>query len=458
MSAQDLIDEDEDRIRVFCRVKPAELDVNGSTRQPHAFSRCVRTAGSGPFILPSTIGSEVSFKEYPVLESNVVELARRNVTNPQRFFFDGVLNEGCSQKDVFDMVARPLLRSLVAGFNAAIIAYGQTGSGKTYSLLGPPNLQLNPSVYAEETGSGNEESADQQSPGASKGHYDNSRLIYEGLLPRVMGQIIDLDHRRSNFGDEGARGQVLPPEWRCSCFEIYCNSIYDLLAFDRQELVSLHQSQLAPPGFNLSAPSASFAGADVARSSRQMGLQIREDPVLGPFVEGLREVEISNSNEALELVQLSLAARSTGETYLNRHSSRSHLVFQLRRTQRRIETMAVASPTKTPRSRHRSTSSDGYGNILLDDVDEPDGLVNSRAHRLGRPDHQSHSGGSFHSSDSLYQATKVHSSNSIFYFVDLAGSERLKDSGSTGIRKAGSNLKTRLAPSCLPCAAEYPSG
>ena len=326
--------DDADRIRVFCRVKPAELGVEapGSTsaalrQRQRAVSRCVRTAGSGPFILPSTINAEISFQEYPVLAPNVVELARRNVTNPQRFYFDGVLNESCSQKDCFDLVARPLLRSLMAGYNAAIIAYGQTGSGKTFTVLGPPEHLKGRDSSSSAWAGGYTNGGNDGGGGGEDRQYDSSRLIYEGLLPRVLGHIIDLDNSRSNFGDEGAPGQqALPPEWRCSCFEIYCNSIYDLLAFDRQELASMHQSPIGSRSSRSTAgaggASAAFTGGVAAMGGqsgaifRQLALQIREDPVLGPYVEGLREVAVTSSDEALDLVRLSMAARATGETYV----------------------------------------------------------------------------------------------------------------------------------------------
>ncbi len=314
---------------MFCRVKPADLAAVHRGPASGDVSRCVRTANSGPFILPSTVGSEVSFQAYPSLPTNVVELARRNVTNPQQFVFDGVLDEGCSQKACFDMIARPLLSSLVAGYNAAIIAYGQTGSGKTYTILGPED-QLQPrrsrsrssrggrgsgpldGGFASSRAAGNELDDDSDDGG---GDDDNARLVYEGLLPRVLGEIIDLDNQRSSYGDAGFGHSALPPEWACSSFEIYCNSIYDLLAFDRQELAAAAASSSASSSSSSSSSSSPslFAGA-VASGFRQLPLHIREDPTLGPFVEGLREVAVQSAAAALELVRLSMAARATGET------------------------------------------------------------------------------------------------------------------------------------------------
>lgn len=41
-----------------------------------------------------------------------------------------------SQADIYDEVFRPLVESVISGFNGTIIAYGQTGAGKTYTMEG----------------------------------------------------------------------------------------------------------------------------------------------------------------------------------------------------------------------------------------------------------------------------------------------------------------------------------
>lgn len=47
----------------------------------------------------------------------------------------GILFSG-SQQDVFDVVAVPVVESVLDGYNATIFAYGQTGSGKTFTITG----------------------------------------------------------------------------------------------------------------------------------------------------------------------------------------------------------------------------------------------------------------------------------------------------------------------------------
>ena len=43
-----------------------------------------------------------------------------------------------SRVQVFEEVGRPLVTSVLCGYNATLMAYGQTGSGKTYSMMGSP--------------------------------------------------------------------------------------------------------------------------------------------------------------------------------------------------------------------------------------------------------------------------------------------------------------------------------
>ncbi|XWS51691.1 hypothetical protein CRYUN_Cryun11dG0005200 [Craigia yunnanensis] len=52
------------------------------------------------------------------------------------FSFNKVFGPNVSQEQIY-VDTRPLIRSVLDGFNACIFAYGQTGSGKTYTMSGP---------------------------------------------------------------------------------------------------------------------------------------------------------------------------------------------------------------------------------------------------------------------------------------------------------------------------------
>ncbi|XP_034432696.1 kinesin family member 3Cb [Hippoglossus hippoglossus] len=54
------------------------------------------------------------------------------------FTFDSVHGWDSTQGDIYDDAVRPLVESVVLGFNGTIFAYGQTGTGKTHTMQGVP--------------------------------------------------------------------------------------------------------------------------------------------------------------------------------------------------------------------------------------------------------------------------------------------------------------------------------
>ncbi|CAK9439168.1 uncharacterized protein LODBEIA_P33920 [Lodderomyces beijingensis] len=53
-----------------------------------------------------------------------------------KFVFDRVFNEDATQNEVYLSTTRPLLDSVLDGYNATIFAYGATGCGKTHTIVG----------------------------------------------------------------------------------------------------------------------------------------------------------------------------------------------------------------------------------------------------------------------------------------------------------------------------------
>lgn len=73
------------------------------------------------------------------VDRGVVEL--RNIkapeTDPRKTFtFDAVYDWNSKQLELYDETFRPLIDSVLNGFNGTIFAYGQTGTGKTYTMEG----------------------------------------------------------------------------------------------------------------------------------------------------------------------------------------------------------------------------------------------------------------------------------------------------------------------------------
>ncbi|XP_069740065.1 kinesin-like protein KIF3B isoform X4 [Narcine bancroftii] len=55
---------------------------------------------------------------------------------PKTFTFDAVYDHNSKQVELYDETFRPLVESVLLGFNGTIFAYGQTGTGKTYTMEG----------------------------------------------------------------------------------------------------------------------------------------------------------------------------------------------------------------------------------------------------------------------------------------------------------------------------------
>ncbi|CAG9315874.1 unnamed protein product [Blepharisma stoltei] len=52
------------------------------------------------------------------------------------FNFDSAFDYGTSQSEVYDKAAKPVVDSVLQGYNGTIFAYGQTGTGKTFTMMG----------------------------------------------------------------------------------------------------------------------------------------------------------------------------------------------------------------------------------------------------------------------------------------------------------------------------------
>jgi centromeric protein E len=58
----------------------------------------------------------------------------------QSFLFDHVYGPTTTTQEIHNQICRPIVQSVLDGYNGAVFMYGQTTSGKTYSMLGTPEL------------------------------------------------------------------------------------------------------------------------------------------------------------------------------------------------------------------------------------------------------------------------------------------------------------------------------
>ncbi|XP_066588411.1 kinesin-like protein KIF3B [Prorops nasuta] len=100
-------------VQVVVRCRP--MDEKESI---HAYSRVVD-------VVPSRGVVEIRNPRYDPSSDNV-----------KVFTFDAVYDGNSSQQELYEETVRPLVSSVLDGFNGTIFAYGQTGTGKTYTMEG----------------------------------------------------------------------------------------------------------------------------------------------------------------------------------------------------------------------------------------------------------------------------------------------------------------------------------
>ncbi|XP_020584298.1 kinesin-like protein KIN-UC [Phalaenopsis equestris] len=59
---------------------------------------------------------------------------KKNNWSSESYKFDDIFTETASQKRVYEAVAKPVVESVLSGYNGTVMAYGQTGTGKTYTI------------------------------------------------------------------------------------------------------------------------------------------------------------------------------------------------------------------------------------------------------------------------------------------------------------------------------------
>nr|CAH7740336.1 unnamed protein product [Callosobruchus chinensis] len=83
-------------------------------------------------------------KMYP--SRGVIEVenpkARSDNEKNKIFTYDAVYDESSTQQNLYDETVRPLVTSVLEGYNGCVFAYGQTGTGKTYTMEGSEGEEI----------------------------------------------------------------------------------------------------------------------------------------------------------------------------------------------------------------------------------------------------------------------------------------------------------------------------
>ncbi|XP_012623795.1 kinesin-like protein KIF23 isoform X3 [Microcebus murinus] len=240
-----------------------------------------------------------------------------------QYSFKQVFGTHTTQKELFDVVANPLVDDLIHGKNGLLFTYGVTGSGKTHTMTGSPGegglLPRCLDMIFNSIGSF------QAKRYVFKSNDRNSMDIQcevDALLERQKREALPIPKTPSSkrqidpeFADmitvqEFCKAEEVDEDSVYGVFvsyiEIYNNYIYDLL-----EEVPFDPIKPKPPQSKL----------------------LREDKNHNMYVAGCTEVEVKSTEEAFEVFWRGQKKRRIANTHLNRESSRSHSVFNIKLVQ-----------------------------------------------------------------------------------------------------------------------------
>ncbi|KAL0601517.1 Kinesin-like protein KIF23 [Plecturocebus cupreus] len=240
-----------------------------------------------------------------------------------QYSFKQVFGTHTTQKELFDVVAHPLVDDLIHGKNGLLFTYGVTGSGKTHTMTGSPGegglLPRCLDMIFNSIGSF------QAKRYVFKSNDRNSMDIQcevDALLERQKREAMPNPKTPSSkrqvdpeFADmitvkEFCKAEEVDEDSVYGVFvsyiEIYNNYIYDLL-----EEVPFDPIKPKPPQSKL----------------------LREDKNHNMYVAGCTEVEVKSTDEAFEVFWRGQKKRRIANTHLNRESSRSHSVFNIKLVQ-----------------------------------------------------------------------------------------------------------------------------
>eukprot|EP00039_Didymoeca_costata_P026262 m.15432 g.15432 ORF g.15432 m.15432 type:complete len:1457 (-) comp5399_c0_seq1:118-4488(-) len=249
-----------------------------------------------------------------------------SVGDDKQFTFDEVYSMESTQHEIFEGHIMKMVDSLLEGKNQTVLAYGQTGSGKTFTMGTGFDVDLHP---------------------------DN-----EGMVPRAVKYLYDQIDQNINAAENDG---IVAPEFSVavSFLELYRGTFYDL--FDTSHGSGKHASNIKILDEKL------------------------EDGSINIVISNVVKKKVESAEELMERLRIGSMERVTKSTDMNASSSRSHAIFTMFVTHRRVETETESN------------------------------------------------------SESVVTTTAK------FNFVDLAGSERLKRTGATGDRaKEGIDINSGL--------------
>ncbi|XP_053934155.1 kinesin-like protein KIF23 isoform X5 [Cuculus canorus] len=287
-----------DPVGVYCRVRPLS--------HPDQ-ERCIEVI------------SETTVQIHP---PDRYRTARNGEYREMQYSFKEVFGTLVVQKELFDVVAKPLVEDLIHGKNGLLFTYGVTGSGKTHTMTGSPGdggllprcldmifnsigpFQAKRFVFKLDDKNGVDVQCEVDAL-LERQKRDAMPVLKTPSGTQIDPEFADMinvqEHCKAEEVDEDNVYAVF-----VSYIEIYNNYIYDLL-----EEAPFDPIKPKPPQSKI----------------------LREDQNHNMYVAGCTEVEVKSTEEAFEVFWRGQKKRRIANTQLNRESSRSHGVFIIKLAQ-----------------------------------------------------------------------------------------------------------------------------
>ncbi|XP_076980041.1 kinesin-like protein KIF23 isoform X4 [Tamandua tetradactyla] len=262
-------------------------------------------------------------------------LNRNGDCKETQYSFKRVFGTHTTQKELFDVVANPLADDLIHGKNGLLFTYGVTGSGKTYTMTGSP-------------GEGGLLPRCLDMIFNSIGSFQAKRYVFKSNDRNSMDIQCEVDallerQKREAMPKTPSSKRQIDPEFAdmitvqefckaeevdedsvygvfVSYIEIYNNYIYDLLE-------EVPFDPIKPKWNSCNTP---MRNPDFVPPQSKL---LREDKNHNMYVAGCTEVEVKSTEEAFEVFWRGQKKRRIANTHLNRESSRSHSVFNIKLVQ-----------------------------------------------------------------------------------------------------------------------------
>ncbi|XP_043533100.1 kinesin-like protein KIF23 isoform X6 [Chiloscyllium plagiosum] len=266
-----------------------------------------------------------------------IKVNRNGEFKEMQYSFKEVFGAFTTQKELFNVVARPLVEDLIHGKNGLLFTYGVTGSGKTHTMTGSPGdggllprcldmifcsigpFQAKRFVFKPDDKNTMEVQGDvdalleRQKRDAQSSTIPKSLSSKHKMDPEFADMITVPEHCKAERVDEDSVYSLF-----VSYIEIYNNYLYDLLE-------EIPQDPIKPKWNSTPVWNAEF----IPPQSKIL----REDSNHNMYVAGCTEVEVKSTEEAFEVFWKGQKKRRIANTTLNRESSRSHSVFIIKLAQ-----------------------------------------------------------------------------------------------------------------------------